>query len=163
LPGKQPAENKGQSADRQCVSDVPETIGLYPAVMSTPPLSAQEIRAAAEAHRELGPAYHDAVVESFLAKVEQEIDARVEARLAESQARVRSRQLDSATLARRRLAMKYMVLGSGAVGIPLTWLSYYMASEYWRDPFPSLVVVWILIAAVYLGAAFLLRPSRRDR
>ena len=34
--------------------------------MSTSPLSPQEIRAAAEAHKELGPDYSDAVVESFL-------------------------------------------------------------------------------------------------
>ena len=43
-----------------------------------------EIRAAAAAHEELGPEYSDAVVASFLNRVEEEIAARVEARMAES-------------------------------------------------------------------------------
>jgi hypothetical protein len=42
-----------------------------------------EIRAAAAAHEELGPEYSDAVVASFLERVEEEIDARVDARMAE--------------------------------------------------------------------------------
>lgn len=50
--------------------------------MSDSPLSPQEIRAAAAAHDELGPEYSDAVVASFLEKVDQEITARVDARLA---------------------------------------------------------------------------------
>jgi hypothetical protein len=45
-------------------------------------LSRQDIYAAAAAHDELGPEYSDAVVASFLAKVDEEIDARVDARLA---------------------------------------------------------------------------------
>jgi hypothetical protein len=49
--------------------------------MSTSPLSPQEIRAAAEAHKELGPEYSDAVIESFLERVDREITARVDARL----------------------------------------------------------------------------------
>jgi hypothetical protein len=50
--------------------------------MSDSPLSRQDIYAAAAAHDELGPEYSDAVVASFLEKVEKEIDARVDARLA---------------------------------------------------------------------------------
>jgi hypothetical protein len=49
--------------------------------MSTSPLSPQEIRAAAETHDELGPAYSDAVIESFLERVDREITARVDARV----------------------------------------------------------------------------------
>ena len=51
--------------------------------MSTPHLSAQDVRAAAEVHRELGPEYSDAVADSFLEKVEARLDERVNARLAE--------------------------------------------------------------------------------
>ena len=43
-----------------------------------------EVRAAAAAHEELGPEYSDAVVASFLERVEEEIDARVDARMAEA-------------------------------------------------------------------------------
>ena len=50
--------------------------------MSDSPLSREEIYAAAAAHDELGPEYSDAVVASFLEKVDKEIDARVDARLA---------------------------------------------------------------------------------
>ena len=49
--------------------------------MSTSPLSPQEIRAAAAVHTELGPEYSDAVIGSFLERVDGEIAARVEARL----------------------------------------------------------------------------------
>ena len=49
-----------------------------------PVLTADEIRAAAAAHDELGPEYSDAVVASFLEKVEEEITARVDARFAET-------------------------------------------------------------------------------
>jgi hypothetical protein len=43
-----------------------------------------DIRAAAAAHEELGPEYSDAVVASFLERVEEEIDARVDARVADA-------------------------------------------------------------------------------
>lgn len=50
--------------------------------MSTSPLSPEDIRAAAEVHQELGPEYSDAVVASFLEKIDREIAARVDARIA---------------------------------------------------------------------------------
>src|SRR5579863_8298718 len=51
--------------------------------MSDSPLSPQEIRAAAEAHAELGPEYNDAVVASFLDRVDRAVAARVDVRLGE--------------------------------------------------------------------------------
>jgi hypothetical protein len=47
--------------------------------MGTPPLSAQDFRAAAEVHRELSPEYSDAVVESFMAKIEARLGERLTA------------------------------------------------------------------------------------
>ena len=55
---------------------------IYLADVSSPSLTPDEIRAAAETHHEIGPEYQPAVIESFLEKVGQEIDARVDARLA---------------------------------------------------------------------------------
>ena len=137
--------------------------------MSTSNLSSQEIRAAAETHRELGPDYHDAVVESFLAKVEKEIEARVDARLAASPS-PRRRQLDAATLAKRRLALRYMALGSGAAAIPLSFVTLwvhgtanYAAIGPWTGTVVSLAVVWILIGAVYAACALRLMPPGDDR
>jgi hypothetical protein len=49
--------------------------------MSDSPVDPHDIRAAAETYQELGPDYHDAVVASFLAKVDRELEARVQARL----------------------------------------------------------------------------------
>ena len=54
----------------------------YPAAMSTSPVSPEDIRAAAEVHAELGPEYSDAVVAAFIAEVDRQVAARVEARLA---------------------------------------------------------------------------------
>ena len=132
--------------------------------MSTSNLSPDEIRAAAETHRELGPEYRDAVVESFLAKVEKEIEARVDARLTGSPP-VPSRQLDAATLARRRLALKHMALGSVGAAIPLSIFSRWMYDHHMESGFwiLSLAVVWILIAAVYVACALPLRSRRGDR
>jgi hypothetical protein len=52
--------------------------------MSTSPVSPEDVKAAAEIHQELGPEYSDAVVGAFLDKVDKEVAARVEARLAEA-------------------------------------------------------------------------------
>jgi len=49
--------------------------------VSSSSLTPDEIRAAAETHNELGNEYQSAVIESFLEKVGNEIDARVDARL----------------------------------------------------------------------------------
>ena len=55
---------------------------IYLADVTSPSLTPDEIRAAAETHYEIGADYQSAVIESFLEKVGQEIDARVDARLA---------------------------------------------------------------------------------
>lgn len=128
--------------------------------MSASQLSPEEIRAAAEAHRELGPEYHDAVVQSFLAKVEKEIDARVEARLADPRSAPR-RQLDPATLAKRRQMLNHMALGSVVAAIPLSFVIF--ANQWQQDAERAVVLVWIFIAAVYAACAVRLRPPRRDR
>jgi VIT1/CCC1 family predicted Fe2+/Mn2+ transporter len=57
--------------------------------MGTSPFSPDDIRAAAGAHHELGPEYSEAVVASFLEKVDQEIAARVAEHLAASTPRSR--------------------------------------------------------------------------
>lgn len=123
-------------------------------------LSSEEIRAAAETHSELGPAYQDAVIESFLDKVGREIDARVDARLAQQQA--------AQPLARDRrghpgspmaLAIISMVLG-----IPIS------AIVVAAGPHPAgllgLLVVWIAITAINIAynvsyAAVRQPPDRR--
>ncbi len=88
----------------------------YPAHVTDSPLSPQEIRAAAEVHRELGPEYSDAVVASFLEKVDREIAARVEARLA-GMPPTEPAKTDS-----RRTLLTGIAIGAAVVGIPLLLL-----------------------------------------
>jgi hypothetical protein len=85
----------------------------YPADMTDSPLSPEEIRAAAEVHRELGPDYSDAVVASFLEKVDRAIAARVEARLAGTP------QTQPAKPGNRRTLLTGMAIGGAVGGIPL--------------------------------------------
>jgi hypothetical protein len=59
-----------------------EDITQHSAAGSTSAVGPEDIRAAAEVHHELGPVYSEAVVASFIDKVDREVAARVEARLA---------------------------------------------------------------------------------
>jgi len=133
--------------------------------MSTSPLSPDDIRAAAEVHAEVGPDYRDAVVEAFLAKIDNEIGARIDARLATTPAR--RRKTDPVTAARRRglttgLAAG-LVLGTIATGVPLTQLAFY-AGVNWTGWQTKLWLIWAVIAVVYgAGAAALLLRNRRSR
>jgi hypothetical protein len=66
-------------------------------------VSADDVRAAAEAHRELGPGYSDAVVAAFIEKVDKAVDARLEARLADT---AQSKAARPAGLGRRLLTRR---------------------------------------------------------
>ena len=138
----------------------------YAPDMSTSPLSPHDIRAAAEAHAELGPEYRDAVVESFLAKIDNEISARIDARLGAG--RAQRRDTDPVTAARRGgvsagLA-RGLALGTVATGLPLTVLVVYLGhrafAAHWQA---ALWVIWIGIAIVYGAAAVITRERNKDR
>lgn len=112
--------------------------------MTTSPFSPDDIRAAAEVHAELRADYHDAVVESSLAKVDREIDARVDARLAASRpTKRRGSSLIAAETHRGYLA--------GAV-----------AGSYsgWED---RLWLIWVAIAVVYVAGATVATTRIRHR
>jgi hypothetical protein len=68
--------------------------------MSTSALGPEDIRAAAEVHRELGPEYSDAVVAAFLDKVDREVAARVQARLADNAGAQAARRTNRRSLAK---------------------------------------------------------------
>jgi VIT1/CCC1 family predicted Fe2+/Mn2+ transporter len=117
--------------------------------MTGTPLSSDEVRAAAQVHRELGSEYSDAVVESFLEKLDQEIGARIEGRIAELP-RERSRQLDPARLARRRSLLAGAAIGAVGAGTPLTVFAFSMADGLGKSQW--LAVIWIFIAVVFVAA-----------
>jgi len=136
--------------------------------MTTSPLSPDDIRAAAEVHAELGPEYRDAVVESFFAKIDNEIGARIDARLATTP-RTQKRDTDPVTAARRRgLAtglVSGLALGTIATGVPLTQLAVYIGNNgSWTGWQSKLWFIWAVIAIVYgAGATAVLVWNRRGR
>jgi hypothetical protein len=123
--------------------------------MSKSSLSADDLRAAAEVHNELGPEYGDAVVESFLAKIDQQIDARVDQRLASMTKRGR-RPADPVRLSKWRVALAGSAAGSVVVGLPLTLIA---ASALMNGTGHAgrLIWFWVVLVAVYGLAAYRLR------
>jgi hypothetical protein len=124
--------------------------------MGASSLSPDEIRAAAEVHNELGPDYRDAVVESFLEKIDKEVGARIDARLASAR-QAETRVSDPALLDRRRSQLGAMVAGSViaalASGAAVEWSVHYPGSS----PVKALATVWAILAVVYIACALRLR------
>jgi hypothetical protein len=121
------------------------------------PLSAGELRAAAETHRELPPEYRDAVLESFVDRVGREIDARVDARLAQAAGRPLQPHVAAPPAQRAPKQFSPMALGLGsiALGIPITAI---VANASDSTGIWGLLVVWIAIAVINLGYAARMRP-----
>lgn len=128
--------------------------------MSDAPLTAEDVRAAAEVHGELGPDYGDAVVESFLAKIDKQIEARVDERIAglTGQGRLtrRRRPADPVRLGKVRIALGGVAAGSIVAGVPLTIM---FATERSASPVsPNAVTCfWVVLMAIYGLAAYRLR------
>src|SRR6266516_6306386 len=96
---------------------------VYRGDVTDSPLSAGELRAAAETHRELPSEYRDAVLESFVDRVGREIDARVDARLAQAAGRPVAQQPTPpppAPKPPKPVSAMVLALGSIALGIPLS-------------------------------------------
>jgi hypothetical protein len=123
--------------------------------MSEPPVTAQDVRASAEVHRELGPDYGDAVVESFLARIEKQIDARVDERLAAARRRPR-RPTDPVRLSKYRFALAGAVSASVVVGVPLTIVAA-RALNRTGGGAGHLAWIWVVLLVVYGLAAYRLR------
>jgi hypothetical protein len=132
-----------------CPGHVPTEV-----TVTSSPLSSEEIRAAAEVHRELGPDYQSAVIESFLDRVGREIDARVDARI--SAGARPSAPLGSRTgRPPRQVQPTVIALGSMVLGIPLSAVA--AAAGAHPAGFWGLLVVWIAIAVINIAYAFRLR------
>lgn len=151
--------------------------GSYPDTVSTSPLSPEDIRAAAEVHRELGPEYSDAVVASFLEKVDREIAARVEARLAGTP------QAPPAKPGSRRALLTGIAIGIAVSGIPLILIALtdtHGAQVVVPRPTaaggnvtqlvthstvinPGWLLLWLVMVAICTGGAVLARRQRTSR
>ena len=118
--------------------------------MSTSPLSPQEIRAAAEAHKELGPEYSDAVIESFLERVDREIAARVDARLGPAS---QEQPVQPAPSNGRRMLLAGAAIGIFVTGVPSLLVVKGAGGVISKDEMQVLLVLAVLWAiAVAVGA-----------
>ena len=119
--------------------------------MSTSPLSPQKLRAAAEAHKELGPEYSDAVIESFLERVDREIDARVDARLGPVS---REQPVQPAQSNSRRTLLTGVAIGIFITGVPSAIVAASAGGVIPGDETQVLLVIAILWAIAVAVAAF---------
>ena len=122
--------------------------------MSDSSVTGEDIRAAAAVHSELGPEYGDAVVESFLARIDKQIEARVDERLAAAPRQ--RRPVDPARLSRYRIALGGAAAGSAVAGIPLSLIAARALGDNGNGP-RALLVFWVVVLAVYGLAAYRLR------
>jgi hypothetical protein len=126
--------------------------------VSSSSFSRDEIRAAAETHRELGPDYQEAVIESFLDKVGKEIDARVDARLGDD--RRNWRPQPAAPKQQHGSAMALAIV-SMVLGIPLTAIVLAVGSR--PAGLAGLLIVWAGIVAINVAYTIRLRPPPPGR
>jgi hypothetical protein len=131
--------------------------------VSTPSLGPDDVRAAAEVHAELGPDYRDAVLQSFLERVNKEIDTRVDQRLAAAQQPEPPAPAPPApqplSPGSRQLSA-WLPIVSIALGIPITAIIFKMGQV--SSQTTELVWVWIAIAVI--NVAYVLghrRPPSR--
>jgi hypothetical protein len=125
-------------------------------------LTPDELRAAAETHRELGPDYQSAVIDSFIDKVGREIDARVDARL--GQARVPSpypgypgpHQMAPKQQSSGRNGQLALAIVSLSLGVPMTAIALGTHAGNL-----ALFIIWLGIVAVNAAFALISRPPSR--
>ncbi len=119
------------------------------------PVSPDEFRAAAEVHRELGPEYDKAVVESFLERLGPEIDARVDARVSQV-----AREVGAGAGQPSTPSMK-LAITSMALGIPLT--AIVATSGDHPVGLVGVLIIWLAIAIINVAYAISSRPPGLHR
>jgi hypothetical protein len=123
---------------------------IYLVFVNSPSLSPDELRAAAEIHSELGPAYRDAVIDSFLDNVGKEIDARVDARLAGPAPTL------APAPARAKDTTFPLAVISIVLGIPIT--AIVLSAGAHTAGLSGLLIVWVAIVAINVASALHNRP-----
>jgi len=117
-------------------------------IVADSPVSPDELRAAAEVHRDLGPEYDKAVVESFIQRLGPEIDARVDARVA---------QEVEAGAGQPRTAPMRLAITSMALGIPLT--AIVATGSGHPVGLIGVLIIWLAIAIINVAYAISSRPA----
>jgi hypothetical protein len=109
-----------------------------------------ELEAALAARRDLGPAYDDALADSFIDKIGQQIEARVDQRLAERGGKGARAHSDEA--GQRQWVLGIISLGTG---IPITAIA-----GGTTEGVSGILIAWLGIVGVNTAHAW---SSRRDR
>lgn len=119
-----------------------------------------DIAAAAAVHHELGPDYADAVAESLIERMSDEIDKRVDARLRAAPRGSRS-PAEAAPSTRRQVQWTGGVIGGG-VAAGITGIAA-MAANGGASArvVPVVMTVWLVLAVIALGVT-LVRKSRNE-
>jgi hypothetical protein len=117
----------------------------------------EDITAAAAAHRELGPAYEDAVAESLVERIGAEVDKRVDARLAQRSGPPPSPVNPAAPAApvspvRSQWPSVVLALGSMLAGVLGTLAATQNIHAPSGDVFATLFI-WIMIAVINIAHA----------
>ncbi len=133
----------------------------YAAGMTSSSLTPDDIRAAAEVHDELGPDYSDAVVASFLEKIDKEIAVRIDARLADvSRASSSKAQPEPARLDSYRMLLRGIGVGMAASIIPLLWFWDLGSSSPDQNTGRSLVILsWLVTTIICAAGSFMTRSQ----
>jgi hypothetical protein len=156
------------SGGRPSVGTVDLLGGSYSVKMSSE-LSPGEIRAAAEVHRELGPEYSDAVVESFLERVDRRIAERVDREVAarvgtQVSAASRDELARPARASGRLILLTGVAIGIFVTGVPSVMVAASGGSVLQRDEMQLLVVLVVLLAVVAaIGAYVAMARETRNR
>ena len=122
--------------------------------MSTSPFSPPEIRAAAAANKELGPEYSDAVIDSFLERVDREITARVDARLGPVSREQPVEPAQPAHSNNRRAVLTGVAIGIFVTGVPSTMVAASAGGVIAKDETQVLLIIAVLWAVAVAIAAF---------
>ncbi|MDE2715607.1 MAG: hypothetical protein OXI33_01140 [Chloroflexota bacterium] len=111
----------------------------------------EELRVAVKARQELGKDHEDEVIESFLARVQGTIDARVEARVNEA-----LRDLPEAP--------RFASPSIGRIAVVLGFITaIFMFTIPMADLAGGLVAIVALVASIGFAGAILILPSRKAR
>jgi hypothetical protein len=139
--------------------------------MSNQPLAPEDVRAAAGAHHELGAPYSDAVIESFLERIDQKIDARLDDRLGQhlggsrpARTRFWWRQESPAERGTRHTLLTGAAIGAAATGLPATMYLIHYGHMALMSATPPVIFMWLFGGIVSVGLSRLIsrlwrRPS----
>jgi hypothetical protein len=111
-------------------------------------LAQEDIAAAAAAHRELGRDYDDAVAQSLVERIGDEIDKRVDTRLGRSGA-LPIRRSELSRPVRASLETVSLALGSMIVGGIISW----NVLNAPRGGFGLFIFTWVVIAVINIAYA----------